>query len=85
MSEPQQEVHYKVAPVRLGDIPVAQMTPAQKAGLRKAIRMNPRMSAEAKRKALSLSSRRPRLWGAMPAFAIPVSRFGHWLTIGGKA
>ena len=31
MSEPQQEVHYKVAPVRLGDIPVAQMTPAQKA------------------------------------------------------
>ncbi len=31
MSEPQQEVHYKVAPVRLGVIAEDQMTPAQKA------------------------------------------------------
>ena len=31
MSEPQQEVHYKIAPVRLGVIAEDQMTPAQKA------------------------------------------------------
>ena len=31
MTNPQQEVHYKVAPVRLGPIPEGEMTPAQKA------------------------------------------------------
>ncbi len=33
MSNPQQEVHYKVASVRLGPIPEAEMTPAQKAAV----------------------------------------------------